>query len=106
MKILLAEDEEALRRTFTRLLAAQGHEVESFANGSGNSLDRSRAHVADREDSGQGGFERPLNVRARADKAAVIECHTRSRQPSGMRLGADEQKQMSDRALYFFAGSV
>ena len=81
------------------------HHLRAFANGSGNSLDRSRAHVADREYSGQGGFERPLNVRARADKAAVIECHTRPRQPSGMRLGADEQKQMSDRALYFFAGS-
>jgi DNA-binding response OmpR family regulator len=35
MKILLAEDDDSLRKTFARLLAQQGHEVEAFANGGG-----------------------------------------------------------------------
>ena len=80
--------------------------LRAFADGSGNALDRSRAHVADREDAGQTGFERPLHVHARADKALVVERHARPRQPVGIRLGTDEQKQMTDRALYFFTGSV
>jgi hypothetical protein len=49
--------------------------LRALADGSGNALDRTRAHVTDREYARQVGFERPVDVCAGAHKALVIEHH-------------------------------
>jgi hypothetical protein len=49
------------------------HYLCAFADGSSNALDRARAHITDREDTRQVGFERSLAVSARAHEALVIE---------------------------------
>ena len=55
-----------------------------------NALDRSRAHVADREYAGQAGFERSAGVRVGAYEALGVERHAGPGQPFGIRLRADE----------------
>jgi len=78
----------------------------ALSDGSGNALDRTRAHIADREDARQVGFERPVHVRAGPHKALVIEHHARPRQPLCIRIRTDEYKKVADRELRLFSGSV
>jgi hypothetical protein len=68
----------------------RGYYLCALSDGSGNALDRTRAHITDREYTRQVRFERPVHVWARADEALVIEHHTGPGQPLGIRLRADE----------------
>src|SRR5437764_13388557 len=45
----------------------------------------------------------PENVGAGAHKALVVEHHARAGQPDGIRVRADKQKQVADRAGYLLA---
>src|SRR6516225_1301181 len=67
-----------------------GNYLRALSDSSGNALDRTRAHITDREYARQVGFERPLDVCAGAHEALVIEHHARPRQPLGIRIRADE----------------
>jgi hypothetical protein len=82
-----------------------GNYLCALADGSGNALDRARAHITDREYAAQVGFERPLDVCAGAHKALVIEYHARPDSQSVFG-SADEYKKVADRKLQLFAGSV
>jgi hypothetical protein len=62
----------------------------ALSDGSGNAVDRTRAHIADRVYARQVGFERLVDVCAGTHKAFVIEHHTRPRQPVGIRIRTDE----------------
>jgi hypothetical protein len=83
-----------------------GYDLCALSDGRGNALDRTRAHIADREYARQVGFERPVDVCAGTHEPLVIEHHPRPRQPFGIRIGADEYKQVADRELPLFTGSV
>jgi hypothetical protein len=49
----------------------RSYHLRAFSNRRGNSFDRSRAHVADREYAWQAGFEWPVDVGARAREALI-----------------------------------
>jgi hypothetical protein len=61
-------------------------------------LDRTRTHVTDRKDARHAGFGRILDIAAGANKTLVVKGDAGAGQPVGVRLRADEQKQVPDRA--------
>ena len=79
----------------------RGDHLGAFADGGGDALDRSGAHVADGEDAVAARLQRMTprsEVGARADEALGVERHVGLREPVRVRIGTDEQEEMADRA--------
>jgi hypothetical protein len=68
----------------------------AFPDSGRNSLGRSSAYVANREDAGLAGFQR-LRALAGHDEPFIIGLDTAG-QPLGIGVGADEQKEVPQRA--------
>src|SRR5579871_6363434 len=82
-------------------------DLRAFADRRGNALHRSGAHVADRENAGATCLQEPAllaGIGAGQDETLAVQRDARSRKPIGIRLGADEQKQMANRPAHFRPG--
>src|SRR4051794_31094744 len=68
-----------------------------------HAFDRTGTHVADRKDPRHAAFEWTLDIAAGVNKALLVECDAGAGQPVGVRVRADEQEQVTDRARSFLA---
>ena len=79
----------------------RGDDLRAVANRCRNALNRAGANVADREHAVAAGFERqeagPRQFVASQHEAAVVELESRGGEPIGVRLGADEGEEVTDR---------
>ncbi len=75
-----------------------------FADAGGNSLSRPRADIADSEDAWAAGLERVLRGLTGQDEPLLIERDTIV-EPPGVRLRADEEKQIVGLDIPFVATS-
>ena len=82
----------------------RGHDLSAFADSGGDTLDRAGANVPDGEYTGTVRFQRMATLLASgSDEAIRVQRHIASGEPVRVRVGADEQKQMVDRARRFIA---
>src|SRR6266568_5264600 len=83
----------------TREIGVQrGDHLGTLADRGGDALDRAGAHVADGEDAGAARLQRMLRrpaLLAGAHEALVVQRHRAAREPAGIWIGADEEKQMA-----------
>ena len=83
------------------------HHLSAFADCRSHALDRFCAHVADGEDAAAGGFQRMAfgsGLRSGENETLRVESDAGTGKPIRIRVGADEQEQMVDRASHFPAG--
>src|SRR5262245_60000461 len=75
--------------------------LRAFTDAGRDAFDRAGADVADREDAAAARFELTVavaEVGSGHHEAFRVELHVGLREPRGVRRGADEEKEMSDRA--------
>src|SRR5262245_10588918 len=80
-----------------------GNDLRAFTDRSGDALDRTRAYVADGEDSAPAGFQKLaggiVEFGAGEHEAFTIERDAGVTQPVGVGVGTDEEEEMADVAL-------
>src|SRR5262245_430906 len=73
------------------------YHLRALADGCGDALDRARAHVPNRKNPVPAGLQRIAGFIAVSPgqyEALRVQCDARSRQPAGVRICSDEQKQV------------
>src|SRR4029077_13489444 len=81
----------------------RGHHLCALADRAADAFDRARAHVADREHAGHGGFQRrhrTLAILAVADagqhETGAVHPDAAAFEPAGRGIGPDEKKEIAD----------
>src|SRR5215468_5519623 len=92
--------------TIGQIAMHHGNHLRAFANGSGNTLDRPGANIADGEHAVVAGFQQPPFAPGfwpGQDETSAVETE-RTLEPISVWLGADEEKQVLDGAPHVATG--
>src|SRR5258708_24588231 len=82
----------------------RGDHLGALADGGGHALDRAGAHVADGEYPRAARLQRMAPVAAtRAHEALRVQRDIAAREPAGVGIGADEEKEVADPARRLIA---
>ena len=88
------------------------NDLRALADGAADAFDRSGTHIPNRKHAGTRFAVAPsndpvvLHVRAGQHEPSAIEVHAATVEPTGRRIGANKQKQVSDIDGAYFAGQA
>ena len=83
--------------------------LSTLADRGGDPLDRRCTDIADGEDAAPAGLQhmsKRAGVGAGQHKALGVERNARAGKPIGVRLGADEEKQVANGPLHILSGAI